>query len=318
MLEKLFKDMPFFKNLANASEKTGQGFSYLIISEDICSAKLVAKLLAQLVLCKKMCGECENCQKILHNAHPDVKIFPEKDRLVVDDSKKIVEESFIKPVFANKKVIIINDVQDATEQAQNKLLKTLEEHNDNVVFILTSSSLEKVLPTVRSRCFKVQLPTLDKNKILPYLEGDDRTKKLALALGGGHLTKSIELSKIENLTEIFELAISLFSNLYSSREAILFSKKLLDEKAQLKLVLEMFCLIIEDAILIKTNKQAVIKLESERKKIENIANMLSIKCLLRISELSVEVAKQISYNVSIQLIVDNFVMNILEVKYLCK
>ncbi len=318
MLETIFKDMPFFKSLMDATKKNERIFSYLIACEDIDSALLVAKLFAQFVLCNDLCGECENCQKVLHDSHPDVKIFPEKDRLMVEDSKKIVEESFIKPIFANKKIIIINGMQDATEQSQNKLLKTLEEPVDNVFFILTTSSLERVLPTVRSRCFKIEIPLLEKDKILPYLSGDDRTKDLALAIGEGRLTKSINISKIENLTEIFELTSSLFCDLFSSREAILFSKKMLDEKDHFSLILELFCLIIEDALLIKTNKHAGIKLISERKTIESVANMLSIKCLLRLSELAIAVSKQISYNVNVQLILDNFIMNILEVKYLCK
>ena len=80
----------------------------------------------------------------------------------------------------------------------------------------------------------------------------------------------------------------------------------------------MFCLIIEDAVMFKANKHAVLRLDSERKKIEEIANLLSIRCLLRLSGLALEASKQLSYNVNIQLIIDNLVMNILEVKYLCK
>lgn len=318
MLENLFKNMPFFKTLAQTSKRDGQIFSYLLVCEDIESTKIVAKLLAQMSLCEDLCGVCENCKKILHNSHPDVKVFPEKDRLMVEDSKKIVEESFIKPIFANKKIIIINNIQDSTEQAQNKLLKTLEEPAENVVFILTSSSLEKILPTVRSRCFKVAIPSIDKTKILPYLSGDERSQKLAIALGNGYVTKSIELSKVDNLNDIFDLTCTLFLNLFSSKEAILFSKRLLDEKDRFALILEMFCLIIEDAVMFKANKHAVLRLDSERKKIEEIANLLSIRCLLRLSGLALEASKQLSYNVNIQLIIDNLVMNILEVKYLCK
>ena len=84
-IEDIFKNMPFFKAFLNA--QNGRNFSYLIISEAF-SASVVAKLFAQALMCKDMCGKCENCQKIALGSHPDVKIFPENGRLLVEDSKK--------------------------------------------------------------------------------------------------------------------------------------------------------------------------------------------------------------------------------------
>ena len=315
MIEDIFKNMPFFKAFLNA--QNGRNFSYLIISEAF-SASVVAKLFAQALLCKDMCGKCENCQKIALGSHPDVKIFPEKGRLLVEDSKKIVEESFVRPIFADKKVIIIQNLEDATEEAQNKLLKSLEEPNDSVTYILTTASPEKVLPTIRSRCIKIQIPPVKNSDIAPFLAGDEKTKTLALAIGDGQVAKTIELSKMENLADLVELAIGLVQDLSSSRQAVVWSKKLLDEKPNFALVMQILGLVIEDALALKTNKKAKIRLESEGEKLAKIAGELSVKCLVRLSELIVEAMRQLSYNVNFPLIVDNLVMNILEVKYLCK
>ena len=193
MIEHIFKNMTFFIAFINA--QNGRNFSYLIISEAF-SASVVAKLFAQALLCKDMCGKCENCQKIVLGSHPDVKIFPENGRLLVEDSKKIVEESFVRPIFADKKIIIIQNLEDATEEAQNKLLKSLEEPNDSVTYILTTASPEKVLPTIRSRCIKIQIPPVKNSDVAPFLAGDEKTKTLALAIGGGQVAKTIELSKM--------------------------------------------------------------------------------------------------------------------------
>ena len=98
----------------------------------------------------------------------------------------------------------------------------------------------------------------------------------------------------------------------------MWSKKLLDEKPSFALVMQILGLVIEDALALKTNKKAKIRLESEGEKLAKIAGELSVKCLVRLSELIVEAMRQLSYNVNFPLIVDNLVMNILEVKYLCK
>lgn len=316
MIEDIFKNMSFFKNFLSSINDGGRIFSYLIVSKDAYSANTVAKLMAQALLCHNMCGTCENCKKVLVHSHPDVKVFPEKDRLVVEDSKKIVDESYAKPIMADKKVIIIKNIEEATEEAQNKLLKSLEEPNKNVYYLLTCSFEEKILPTIKSRCFKVEIPFINSAEILPLLKGQN--KELAIAIGNGFLAKTIELDKNEQLVDITHLAVSLITELNSSKQAVVWSKRLLEQKQNFQLILEIFGLILEDALSLKINKQANIHLNSLFKEILFIARDFSIKCLTGLAGLIIDVMKELTYNVNLSLVVDNFIMNILEVKYLCK
>ncbi len=319
MFEKIFASTEQFCAFLSQVRLGKQEHSYLIVSKDSVSANEMATLFAKALLCKDMCGVCENCKKVQLKAHPDVKYYPEGGKLLVDDSKKIVDESFTKPIFANIKVFIINSVDNSTEEAQNKLLKSLEEPNECVYYILTTSNLEKVLPTIRSRCHKVELNQLPQSEIAKLLDdGEETNKALALSLGGGYISKTLQLNEKENLSNLVNLALSLLKELNSSKEAIGYVKSVLDTKTDFPLLLEIMTIIIEDAIMLKADIKANIRLEMFRTELESISKQLSLKCLSAMNGVITKANKELVYNVGLPLVVDGLVMNILEVKYLCK
>ena len=318
MYEEIFAESEEFKGFLKVIRSSAAAHSYLLISKDAFSAKEMATLFAKALLCPSMCGECEHCKKVSAHSHPDVKYFPEGAKLLVEDSKKIVDESYTRPIFADKKVFIISDIDLSTEEAQNKLLKSLEEPNAGVYYILTTSNLEKVLPTIRSRCNKIEVLPVEKEKIATLLRGDEMTKALAVSLGGGYISKSLELSKKRNLVEIAELAIGIVKDLSSSKEAIRWVKKVVDLKNDIPLLIEICSTVIEDSLLIKTDRSAAVRLEVFRPQIEQIGRELSVKCLSSLCGVLSKAVRDLSYNVNLPLVADNLVMNILEVKYLCK
>lgn len=318
MLRDIFLQSEQFDAFLKALGRSSASHSYLIASKDAFSANEMASLFAQAILCPQMCGECENCKKAQASSHPDIKYFPEGAKLLVEDSKKIVDESFIKPIFADKKVFVVSSIDNSTEEAQNKLLKSLEEPNDCVYYILTTSNIEKVLPTIRSRCNKIELPPVSEQKILPLLAGDEQTKLLASRLGGGYISKSIQLSKNDNLKDIASLALSILGDLTSSREAIKYVKKVIDLKGDFLILVEIMNLAIEDALKVKTQKDYTLALDMFAGRIAEIANNLSIKCLSNLCLTLNKSVRDLNSNVNLPLVADNLVMNILEVKYLCK
>ncbi len=318
MYEEIFAESDEFNGFLKAVRSSGAAHSYLLIGKDSFSAKEMATLFAKALLCPNMCGECEHCKKVSARLHPDVKYFPEGARLLVEDSKKIVDESYTRPIFADKKIFVISDIDLSTEEAQNKLLKSLEEPSEGVYYILTTSNIEKVLPTIRSRCNKIEIKPVEKEKIAALLRGDEMTKALAVSLGGGYVSRSFELAKKRNLVEIAELGVGLLKDLSSSKEAVRWVRKIVDLKADVSLLIEVCNVAIEDALLVKTDKDACIRLEVLRLQIEEAAKALSIKCLSSLCGVLTKAVRDLSYNVNLPLVADNMVMNILEVKYLCK
>ncbi len=104
--------------------------------------------------------------KIENRVDLDIKMYPKNNaKLLVADANEIVSESFIKPVNLPYKIFLINNFDVSTEEAQNKLLKILEEPPKNVYFILSVKNEGKVLPTIKSRCDKIKILPLSQEEI---------------------------------------------------------------------------------------------------------------------------------------------------------
>ena len=275
------------------------------------------KTFAQAILCEDLCDECLNCKKLLSDNHPDVMYFPTKNQLLVEDSNKISSESFIRPIFADKKVFVIKDFDKSTAEAQNKLLKIFEEPNENVYYLLSTTNREKVLPTIRSRCFKISLPILEKAQIEKEIIASC-DKELVLELGKGNLGKTIELSRKRDLEEIFGIAKSIFCEMKNSKQVVVYANKILAKKESFDLIVEMVCQILEDLLAKICKKEELIVLKSQTNFFELIVNDFSVKSVCEIEKLIRKLQEERFFNVNLPAIVDNLLLGILEVKYLCK
>lgn len=120
-------------------------------------ADLICKYAAKAALCtsdeKRPCGECISCRKVESGIHPDV--FTAEGTgartLHVEDIRNIRQDAYIAPNEGERKVYIIKNAGDMSQQSQNALLKVLEEPPEYVVFILTCKSRSELLDTVLSR-----------------------------------------------------------------------------------------------------------------------------------------------------------------------
>ena len=243
--------------------------------------------------------------------------FPTKNQLLVEDSNKIANESFIKPIFADKKVFIIKDFDRSTEEAQNKLLKIFEEPNENVYYLLSTTNLEKVLPTIRSRCFKIQLGMLSKKQIESQILASC-DKPLVLELGKGNLGKTLDLSRQKDLSEIMSLAKSIFLDMKSSKQVVSFAGKVLSKKDNFTLLIEIMTILLEDMLLKICKKDALITLQTQMSFLSQVAEDYSVKSVCEIEKLLRKVQEERTFNVNLPAIVDNLLLGILEVKYICK
>lgn len=318
MIKDILQGREEFKKILEDIREGRQAHSYLFISNDSFTAKEFSRLVAQALLCTKMCGKCENCIKF-ENEHPDVKYFPRKSQLLVEDSNYIVDESFVKPIFADNKIFIIDDFDKSTTEAQNKLLKVLEEPNSNMYYLLSTSNIENVLPTIKSRCFKVEIGAFDKSEIDKELVGlDHDTKEIALALGNGYLGKTIELTKKKNLGDVFMLSTNIICKLKSSKDVLVYSKKIMDNKDDIQFIFEILSMIMEDLIAIKTKHRDLIRLKYIENELTQVADEYSMRCITEIEKLIRKDMKEMKFFTNTTLVVDNFLMNMLEVKYLCR
>lgn len=150
--------------------------AYIIEGEKSSGKMMLAKTFAQSLLCENFdeepCGVCPACLKVESGSHPDViYVNHEKPNLIsVDEIRKQVDDDIlIKPYEAEHKVYIIDESDKMNDQAQNAILKTIEEPPSYGVIILLTDNANKLLPTIRSRCLKLSMVPVNQQDIKALL-----------------------------------------------------------------------------------------------------------------------------------------------------
>lgn len=311
-LEGIIRESEDFAKFSEKAERGDLAKTILLISKDGDYAFEFARLLSCLIF-----GEGEHYQKVLAGSHPDLKVYPTKDRLLVADSEEIVFESAVKPIFAGKKVFIIREIDKAMEQAQNKLLKTLEEPENNVYFILTTTNVDLVLPTIRSRCEKTFLGKLGEDVIGEFV-GSGENSDLAIALSEGLIGRAESLVRKSQLKGLFESVLEVVTKLKSSRDMLRYSKAIAGFSGEQNLILTCFAVIMEDLLYLKSGNDKEVRLKSYAERLSKVKDEYSFRAISEIRGLIDKASREIMFNCNFVVVLENLILNILEVKYLCR
>ena len=174
--------------------------SYLFLGTDGIGKKIIAKEFAKKILCigntKDECT-CKSCTCFNGTNHPDFYVINENgENIKIEVIRNLTEKVIEKPIVSNKKVYIINDFDKMTKEAQNCLLKTLEEPPEFVTMILISSNENVILNTIKSRCMTLKFKNINDKELLAYcasnLEYDNVSENL-LKTFDGSIGKAIKL-----------------------------------------------------------------------------------------------------------------------------
>ena len=306
-----------FLSLQKEIQEGKNAKTILLISKDEDYSFEFARLLSCLIFNNGHLEQNEDYIKVMASSHPDLKIYPIKNQLLVADSEEIVFESSVKPIFADKKIFIIKNIEKSMEASQNKLLKTLEEPSKDAYFILTTQNANLVLPTIKSRCWKVELNKLGREVISSYI-GNSENNEIVTALSDGLVGKAEKLLKIKNLRTLFDSVFDCLTRLSSSKEVLVFSKKLVSFKDDFTLFVDILSMLVEELIFIVAGKLELAKFPSYLERLTRVKYDYSIKALVEIQKLISQAVKEMQYNCNFTLVIENLLLNILEVKYLCK
>jgi len=264
------------------------------------------------------CGQCNSCLKVEHSNMVDLKIYPRDSKnVMVEDINEIVTDTYQRPMDSTQKVYVIRDFDKATIQAQNKILKTIEEPPVNVIFILTCSNIGHVLPTIKSRVKELIEPLLDIKVVEEYLQSKGiKNAQNISAMSAGKISTALKLASDETSNEIVKLVIETLSGLRSSADILKFSSKILSLKKNFPFFVDTMLLVIRDIIVVSTNAN-FINFKSYRKEIENLAGIYSIPVLANIKTKLCEIYNKLEFNCNMTAVVDKLLLDILEVKFLC-
>lgn len=195
--------------------------SYMFIGEQGIGKKIFAKEFAKMILCenfnKQECNNCKSCIEFSSGNNPDFTyIEPEGKNIKIEQIRAIQTKIIEKPVNSNKKVYIINDADTMTKEAQNCLLKTLEEPPEYIVIILIVSNENKMLNTIKSRCMKITFDKISDKQIMKYLENYCDTESIndnILKMCDGSIGKCIIVKdKIQEYKEIEKIFSTIVEN----------------------------------------------------------------------------------------------------------
>ncbi len=144
------------------------------------------------------CGACNACRRARSSRHPDViEVEPAGTFVVVDQVEEMMKEAFTSPFEAERKIIIITEADRMNEPAANKLLKTLEEPPARTHFLLLSEAPDELLPTVRSRCQRIDFAALSDADVTAALVASGIEPEAAAAaarLASGRLDRARSLA----------------------------------------------------------------------------------------------------------------------------
>lgn len=191
--------------------------SYLFVGTQGIGKQMIAKEFAKMILCtqeNRYCNKCKSCIEFETTNNPDFKIIePDGNSIKIEQIRELQKKVSEKPIISDKKVYIINDSEKMTVEAQNCLLKTLEEPPEYVTIILIASSESLFLDTIKSRCMILHFDKISKDEIKKYLNDNyniNVNSNMILDAFQGSIGKAILLKeKQEDYKKIEEIIYSL-------------------------------------------------------------------------------------------------------------
>jgi DNA polymerase-3 subunit delta' len=208
------------EHLKNARKLNKVSHAYIINGEKGSGKKLLASAFAQVMQCEEngedRCGICRSCKQAESGNHPDIiRITHEKPNSISVDEirEQLINDVQIKPYSSKYKIYIVPDTEKMTVQAQNALLKTIEEPPAYAIILLLTTNASGLLPTILSRCVMLNMkPVPDrlvKEYLMDHLEIPDYQADICVAFAHGNIGQALELATSDNFNEIKSAALYL-------------------------------------------------------------------------------------------------------------
>ena len=267
-VDKVLGHEEVLRHLQNAAAQNQISHSYIFAGEKGSGKKLLAKLFAMTLQCeehgKEPCMHCSACKKAMNRNHPDI-IYVEHMKPssigIEDIREQLIADVQIKPYTGPYKIYIVDEAEKMTVQAQNALLKTIEEPPAYAVILLLANNNTGLLPTIKSRCVTLNFKPVRDDVIRKYLMEDlhvpDYQAEVSVAFAQGNVGKAKQIATAEDFTEMMEAAFRILkqgSNMevYEMVDAV---KNLSEEKHTIYEYLDLFLVWFRDVLLFKATKE---------------------------------------------------------------
>lgn len=240
--------------LKNIVENNNISHSYIFSGISGIGKFMFAKEFAKAILCtekkERPCNNCKSCESFDNSNNPDVIIIDEKENSIkTEQIKELTNDVLEKPIQGDKKIYIINNSENMTKEAQNSLLKTLEEPPAYIIIILITNNENLLLNTIKSRCITITFNKLSDDEIKQYFTINSETidNNMINAFGG-----SIEKALIlKDKKKIFAQIDEIFKNIENMNELQILNIKdtIFKDKEDVLYILDYINTIFYDKII---------------------------------------------------------------------
>ena len=241
--------------------------AYILTGEAGMGRKSIANAFAMTLLCEKggsePCMSCHSCKQVMSGNHPDlIYVTHEKPGSIgVDDVREQINDTImIRPYSSYYKIYIVDEAEKMTVQAQNALLKTIEEPPSYAVIILITTNQEAFLPTILSRCVQMKLKPLKDFTIKSYLTQNlhvpEKDADICTAFARGNLGKAIHLASSDEFKELFQKVMVLVKNVRTIDISMLLDciREMKEQNFDIGEVLDLMQLWYRDVLMFKVTK----------------------------------------------------------------
>jgi len=300
--------------------------AYILNGERGAGKKLVAKLFATTLLCEEggpdPCNRCHSCRQAEGGNHPDIIwVTHEKPNSIsVDDIREQVNNTImIKPYQGPYKVYVIDHADIMTPQAQNALLKTIEEPPQYAVIMLLTENAEMLLPTIASRCVMLKLryirDVLIKKYLMETLKVPDYKADMCTAFAQGNMGRAIMLANSEHYNEIREEAVQTLKYIHEMElnEVIQAVNRISSYKLEISDYLDIMVVWFRDVLLYKATRDVdVVVFKEELDSIREQARKSSYEGIQLIITSFDRAKERLKANVNFELVIELLFLTIQE------
>lgn len=313
--EDIIGQEPIVEHLRSAVLLDRISHAYMIEGPFGSGKRKIANIFAQTIQCEvggvTPCGKCHSCVQMKSGSHPDV-IYVNHEKpgtISVDDIRKQINADVgIRPYASPHKIYIVDEAEKMNEQAQNALLKTLEEPPEYAVIILLTTNAEIFLPTIRSRCVSLKIRPVADEVVSTYLIDQlgisEEQAAVCAAFAQGVIGKALTLARSEDFAKIRSSAVQLLKQIskldsYEMSQAV---RQINEYNIDLSEYLDILAVWYRDVLKFKATQDANgLIFRDETMEIRRQANRFSYAGLENVLKAISDASKRLRANVNFDL-----------------
>lgn len=313
------------KNHFLTAIETGKiSHAYILNGEKGSGRKMLADAFSRALLCEgklsfEACGICKSCLQAESDNHPDIhRLTHEKMSISVDDIREQINNDIaIKPYSGDYKIYIIPDAAKMTEQAQNALLKTMEEPPSYAVILLITDNISHLLPTIQSRCVTLNTKPVNKEQIADYLAKslsmEIEQARIAAGFCQGNMGQAIRFATSEDFQQMKTDVLNLLKNIdtIDLPEIVGIIREFSKNKGFINDYLDLILLWYRDVLMFKITKDTNLLLyQNEYTSISRQASIRSYEDMEKIIEAITKAKIRLDANVNFDLAIELMILTI--------